>query len=160
MENLDHKKSFLKTEFVAILRKIKPDAQRLWGKMDVQQMVEHMSDSVRIANNRDPHELVTPEENVPKMQAFLMSEKPFRENTPNQLLPDEPVAHKNETMEDALQELQDEIDALFEEFDNAPPEKTVMNPFFGALNFDKWVQLLHKHAWHHLRQFGVEPTTH
>jgi hypothetical protein len=34
---------------------------------------------------------------------------------------------------------------------------TTRNPFFGDLNFAENVHLLHKHALHHLRQFGVVP---
>jgi hypothetical protein len=123
--------------------------------MNVQQMIEHMAYSFRIANGRDPHRLVTAEEIVPKMQAFLMSDKPFKENTPNSLLSEMPATAKYHTIDDSLKELQDEIDHFFTVFDSSPG-KTIMNPFFGALSFDMWVQLLHKHAWHHLKQFGVE----
>jgi hypothetical protein len=31
------------------------------------------------------------------------------------------------------------------------------NPFFGNLDYAEQVQLLHKHALHHLRQFGITP---
>ena len=154
MNNIDQKAHFLKEEYIPLLRTIKPDAERRWGKMNVQQMIEHMSDSVRIANGKDPHTLVTPEENVERMQAFLMSDKPFKENTPNRLLPDEPANHRNSAISEAIEELNTEIQDLFRVFEQ-DKQKTVMNPFFGALNFDMWVQLLHKHAWHHLNQFGV-----
>lgn len=153
--NIETKAKFLREEYVPLLSSLNQDAERRWGKMNVQQMIEHMADSVRIANGRDPHDLVTPEEHVQKMQAFLMSEKPFKENTPNKLLRDEPPPPRHNNIQASLQELQDEINHFFEVFQDNP-SKTQMNPFFGALNFDMWVQLLHKHAWHHLRQFGVE----
>ena len=34
------------------------------------------------------------------------------------------------------------------------PDLVTRNPFFGDLNFEQSVQLLYKHALHHLRQFG------
>ena len=156
MQNIEQKTRFLKEEYIPLLRSIKPDAERKWGKMNVQQMIEHMSDSVRIANGKDPHQLITPEENLERMQAFLMSDKPFKENTPNSLLPDEPATHRKESVAEAIEELNSEIEYLFKVFET-DKQKTIMNPFFGALNFEMWVQLLHKHASHHLRQFGVQP---
>jgi len=155
MQQIEQKKRFLKEEYVRLLRQLPADSARRWGKMNLQQMVEHMSASVRVANGRDPHQLVTPAENIPKMQAFLMSEKQFRENTSNVLMPEEPVPARQPDIAAALDELQEEIDELFSAFQDQE-DKTVTNPFFGNLNFNMWVQLLHKHAWHHLRQFGVE----
>lgn len=154
MENIEAKKNWLKSEYTKRLAELKPDAERLWGKMNVQQMIEHMSDYIRIANGRTPIEVITPEADLPKMQGFLMSEKPFRENTPNSLMPDTPVATRHNTQEAAIEELQGEIDHFFDTF-NKDKELKIANPFFGYLSFDMQVQLLHKHAWHHLRQFGM-----
>jgi hypothetical protein len=154
MENIEAKKHWLKSEYTQRLAQLKPDAERLWGKMNVQQMTEHMTDYVRIGSGRTVVPIITPEEHLPKAQAFLMSEKDFRENTPNSLLPDTPPSAKHTTQQAAIEELQSEVDYLFEAFSNDPELKEA-NPFFGYLNFDMSVQLLHKHAWHHLRQFGM-----
>ncbi len=89
-----------------------------------------------------------------KAQAFLMSDKPFKENTPNPLLPEVPPPVRNISMEEALKELETEIDFFFSVFKENNQQQT-LNPFFGSLNFEQNVQLLHKHALHHLRQFGV-----
>jgi hypothetical protein len=154
MENISEKAFFLRNEFVESLRNIDPATKPLWGKMNVAQMIEHMSYSLRQANGRDTYECVTPEENIPRMQAFLMSEKPFKENTPNQLLPDTPEPAKRETIESALDELAEEIEHFFKVYE-VDRDRTITNPFFGDLTYDMWVQLLHKHAWHHLKQFGI-----
>lgn len=155
MENIQQKADFLRNEFVKHLAAIDPATKGLWGKMNLAQTIEHMSYSFRQANGRDPYSIVTPEENLPRMQAFLESEKPFRENTPNQLLPDEPEPAKQPTIRAALNELEGEINHFFSVFENEPG-KIITNPFFGHLNYTQWVQLLHKHSLHHLRQFGVE----
>jgi len=154
MENLGTKATFLRNDLVKMLATIDPATKPLWGKMNPQQMVEHMSYAMRQASGKDPYTIVTAEEHLPKMQAFLMSEKPFRENTPNQLLPDEPAPAKHESMQDSLNDLQAEIDHFFHVY-GTDPQKTITNPFFGELNYDMQIQLLHKHAWHHLRQFGI-----
>ena len=83
-----------------------------------------------------------------------MTEKPFRENTPNKLLPDEPSPPKNANMNEAIAELQKEIDDFFSAYSANAGMRTV-NPFFGNLNWEEQVQLLHKHATHHAKQFGL-----
>lgn len=154
MENNGSKIEFLRSEYIPMLLQLDADAPRKWGKMNVQQMIEHMSDYVRIANGRTPMEVITPAENIDRMQAFLAGDRQMRENTPNALLPDEPPAVRHATKDAAIAELQSELDYFFEVFENEP-EKTLKNPFFGVLNFTLQVQLLYKHSTHHLRQFGV-----
>ena len=155
MENIEHKKKFLREEYIPLLRQLKPDTERRWGKMNVHQMIEHMSDYVRVSSGRNPLGIVTPEEHLPKYKEFMKSEKPFKENTPNSLLPDEPNPVKFEDINEATKELKEEIDYFFEAFEDNP-SLTTTHPFFGELNFEENVHLLHKHAMHHLRQFGVE----
>jgi hypothetical protein len=154
MENLADKADFLRRRFVPLLQTLDPQTPPRWGKMNVQQMIEHMSEYIAMASGKIPVQVVTPEENLAKMQGFLMSEKPFRENTPNTLMPDTPPPVKHATVAEAIHELQAEIDHFFQAFETDKEQK-IANPFFGELNYDMQVQLLHKHATHHLRQFGV-----
>ena len=154
MENIPQKANFLRNEYTKILAQLDADPPRKWGKMNAQQMIEHMTDSVRISSGKLAQETRTAEENIPKMQAFLESEKPFKENTPNVNMPDTPPPAKHATQQEAINELQNEIDHFFAVHEQEAGRKTA-NPFFGDLNFEQQVQLLHKHATHHLRQFGV-----
>jgi hypothetical protein len=155
MENLEQKADFLRNRYTSILTGLNADTPRKWGKMNVQQMIEHMSDYMRIANGRDAQPIVTAEDRLPRMQGFLASEKPFPENTPNVLMPDTPIPTKHATKQEAIKELQAEIDHFFAVHEQNPG-RTTPNPFFGTLDFDHQVQLLHKHATHHLRQFGLD----
>jgi len=149
------KVAFLKSAFVPLLKSIPPDTTPAWGKMTLQQMTEHFADAVRIASGKMADvPLFTPLEHVPKMQAFLQSEKPMRENVRNPLMPETPAPVRNPSMDAAALELQTEIDAFFEIF-SANEQFITRNPFFGDLDFDMNVHLLYKHAQHHLRQFGV-----
>ncbi len=154
MENIAQKARFLKHEYTKILAQLDANAPRKWGKMNVQQMIEHMSDYFRIANGKTPMETITPEEKLPRMQGFLASEKPFPENTPNQLMPDEPSPVRLASKEEAIKELQGEIDEFFSVHEKDKSRKTP-NPFFGTLDFEQQIQLLYKHGTHHLRQFGA-----
>ncbi|GAB4093128.1 hypothetical protein [Flaviaesturariibacter terrae] len=149
------KLQFLQDQFVPLLRQIPSDTLPHWGRMTLQQMTEHFADYVRIASGKTVvRDLVTPAERLPKMQEFLQSDAPFRENTPNPLLPEVPAPVRHKTIGEAFDELQEEIDELVRRF-QANPHLVTLNPFFGELNFQMNVQLLYKHALHHLRQFGV-----
>jgi hypothetical protein len=150
-----NKLEFLCTEFVPILSAIDATQKPLFGIMSFHQMIEHMSFSVRNANGKLVYTNNQPAEIVAKMKTFMMSDKPFKDNTPNPLLPDTPLAPKYATVQESLKELQQELDDFVLSFkDNEMQTRT--NPFFGDLNFDEWTHLLHKHALHHLRQFGFE----
>ena len=152
------KENFLRTKLVTCLQQLNPATPPRWGKMGVQQMIEHYSgDAVRNANGRlKIDKIITPPENLSRMREFMMSDKPFKENTQNPLMGEEPLPLRYKTVQAAIGALQQELIYFFEAFEKDPGFIT-RNPFFGDLNFEQSVQLLYKHALHHLRQFGVEP---
>ena len=154
------KENFLRTKLVPLLQRLDPSTSPKWGKMNVQQMIEHYgSDAVRNASGRLKIDtIITPPENLDRMREFMMSHKPFKENTKNPLMGEEPAPLVHKTVQGAIGALQLELIYFFEAFEKNPALIT-RNPFFGDLNFEQNVQLLYKHALHHLRQFGVEPVT-
>lgn len=154
MKSTEEKAAFLQQEFPELLRRLNPATPPLWGKMNVQQMIEHFSDALRIANGKDVYNAVLPPEQVEKMQQFLRSEKPFRENTRNPMLASEPQPERWPTVADAIGELEQEVNDLLDVY-GQDKEKLITNPLFGDLNYEDQLQLLYKHALHHLRQFGV-----
>ena len=72
------KLAFISTQLVPLLKKLPAAAPNKWGKMDAQQMVEHVSGFFRVSTNKLHFPLVTPEEQLPKFKAFLYSDKEFR----------------------------------------------------------------------------------
>ncbi len=149
------KASFLQNNFIRLLSSLLPTETGIWGVLNAQQMVEHFSDAFRIASGSKGNiKLLTPEEHVEKMQIFLRSSKPFRENTKNALMPDEPTAVKHRNMEDSISELDFEIGVFFNRF-KADEHLATLNPFFGWLKYEDNVLLLYKHALHHLVQFRL-----
>ncbi|RTL57363.1 MAG: DUF1569 domain-containing protein [Sphingobacteriales bacterium] len=150
----EQKLKFLQEDFIPLIKHLAPDAKGKWGKMDGQQMVEHVTDFFKFSTGKLQYPLVTPADLLPKYKAFLLSEKEFRENTKAPILPDEPFPHRNKVMHTAVAELETEVNDFFTSFkDDA--EKTALHPVFGDLNFEEWVQLHHKHVVHHLKQFGL-----
>jgi hypothetical protein len=148
------KEAFLKNNFISLLKKLKADDKGNWGVMDAQQMVEHFADAVKNASGKLILPVVNEGERLQKSRDFLMSENPFKENTENPLIPKEGIPHRQPDLQAAINKLQKELDYFFETFESNPGLKTG-NAFFGQLDYKMNVQLLHKHALHHLRQFGL-----
>jgi len=149
------KENFLRTKFVPLLQRMDPATPALWGKMNFQQMVEHFADVMMAASGKIKLQTVTPVEKLPAFKEFLLSEKPFKQNTKSPVLPPNPPALRRNTTQASIGKLQEELINFFEVFDKTPDLKTV-NPIFGELDFAENIQLLYKHALHHLNQFGIE----
>lgn len=150
-----NKLDFVLFEFPAKLKALDPQTKGMWGKMNVQQMIEHMIDSVKEANGKIPRTIVTAPERLQAMKDFIMSEKEFKPNTKNVLMGEEPLLVRHVSVSNAIAELESEL-INFEKHFTANPDSRITNAFFGDLNYDEWVQLLHKHSMHHLKQFGGE----
>jgi hypothetical protein len=149
------KENFIRTKLVPLLQKLRTDTTPLWGKMSVQQMIEHLTDVVMVASGKIKLPIITPPDRLPKLREFMLGDKPFKENTKSPVVSEEPAPVKKHTKEAAIGKLQEEIIYFFERFEKTPGLKTT-NPVFGELDFDMNIQLLYKHALHHLRQFGIK----
>ena len=150
----NEKLHFLKYDFVPLLEQLAPDTKPKWGVMNAQQMIEHFSTTLRYANGNIRLSLHTPEDILPKVRAFMLSEKPFRENTKNPMMGEAPEAIKYSSLQESVAELQEELNAFFTAFENDPLLVT-SNPIFGELTYEENIHLLYKHAQHHLKQFGL-----
>ncbi|MBC7826408.1 MAG: hypothetical protein H7122_01580 [Chitinophagaceae bacterium] len=146
--------NFLKNDFIFLLKHLAPDSRGTWGVMNGQQMVEHFVDVVKNANGKLKLPMVNEGEKLEKARAFMMSDKPFAENIKNPFISETPPAPRKATMQGAIEKLQQELNYFFEVFEK-DPALTTQNAFFGELDFAGNVHLLHKHATHHLRQFGL-----
>lgn len=149
------KDAFLHDTFFHVLRSVDPATSPLWGKMNLQQMVEHLSDAVRIANGKTRYEtFVTPEERLPLMLGFLQSDKEFKPETKSVMLGESPVPVRHSSLEEAVAELRTEMHD-FKVYFEQHPDARLRNPIFGDLDRVAWTQLLFKHFLHHLKQFGA-----
>lgn len=148
------KLNFLKTEFPKLLRTLNAEAKGEWGVLNAQQMVEHMAESISFASGKNNQLLHSPIEHVGKYKEFAMSDKEFKPNTKNVLMSDTPVPIRKKQMEDAIIQLELEIDDFIGYFEKNKGA-VLTNSFFGDLNFEEWVHLLHKHAVHHAKQFRL-----
>jgi len=152
------KLNFISTGLVPLLKTLAPDTKMKWGKMNAQQMVEHVAGFFKVSTNKLHFPLVTPEEQLPKFKEFLRSDKAFRENTKAPVLPEDPLPVQFASYEDAVNNLEQEIQDFLVQF-TSNPNLITRHPVFGDLNFEEWVLLHYKHVMHHAKQFGlIEPS--
>lgn len=152
---MDHQKlQFITKELIPLLRTLTSGGGMRWGKMNAQQMVEHLSGFFRVSTNKLHFPLVTPEEQLPKFKAFLKSDKEFKENTKAPVLPEGPLPVQFASLKDAIDDLEKEVHDFVTLFSNEPT-LTTQHPVFGDLDFEEWVLLHYKHVVHHLKQFGL-----
>ncbi len=150
----ERKLNFITNGLVPLLKNLPPGAMGKWGKMNGQQMVEHVSDFFKVSTGKINFPLVTPAEHLPKYKEFLLSEKEFRENTKAPVLPEEPFPVRCSSMKESVVELKKEIVDFISMFEKEPGLIT-QHPVFGNLNFEEWVLLHYKHVLHHAKQFGL-----
>jgi hypothetical protein len=150
------KEEFLKNDFIPLLEKLDADQKAQWGIMTAQQMVEHFADAVKNASGKLLLPILNEGEKLQKSREFLMSEIPFKENIDNPLIPKEGIPHRQPDLKAAIGKFEKELDHFFLVFEKNPALKTG-NAFFGQLDYNMNIQLLHKHAIHHLKQFGLKP---
>ena len=128
------KENFIRTKFISLLQKLKNDEPARWGKMNVQQMIEHFTDVMMVASGKIKLPIVTPADKLPRLREFMFSEKPFKENTKSPVLGEEPVPLKKHTKEAAIGKLQEELIYFFEAFEKDPGIKNYQ-PCFWRIGF-------------------------
>ena len=156
MTNIANKEQFVLQQAITLLKGANPETVAHWGKMNLTQTVEHLSDFFDVSSGKSTFPLVTPEDQLPKYKAFLLSDIPFKENTkaPASVVSETPAPVRSASYDEALQHLQHSIQ-LFEQYFRQAPDATTIHPVFGPLNYQEWIQLHTKHLYHHLKQFGL-----
>ena len=144
---------FLKHECVPLLQQLEPGQKGKWGKMDGQQMVEHLRDIFKLANGKIVLPLLnTDPEKLAKARVFMMSDALFQENTKVPVMPEEPRPNKYSSLEEAITKMEAELNDMFTVY-ATDPSILFMHPMFGELNYEQQLHYLDKHVRHHLRQF-------
>ncbi len=147
--------AFVDTEIqnvLAIMDQLDPNKKPLWGNLSAQGMIEHLTETLKIANGKKQFPYAIPEEKFEKMQAFLESDKPMAREIVVNFFPN-PVPLVHEEIELAIDDyLLEWID--FETYFDEEG-KTSPHPYYGPLNHEQWLKLHAKHLTHHFEQFGL-----
>lgn len=146
---------FLKEHLPVQLNRLHPQLQPLWGRMNVQQTIEHLSLTFLMATGQFKVKLTTPEEKLPLMKRVLLSDKEFPKEFQNPLLPKDPIPVSTADLNEAKEGLKQSIENFFLYF-KENPEAVTLNNVWGPLNYYEWMVMNYKHIKHHMAQFGVE----
>lgn len=142
------------SEIIQKLDTLTTDSQPIWGEMSAQRMVEHLTDTIKMASGKVKFPMVVPEDKIEKMLAFLDSDKPMARNIEVSFAKKSENL-RNEEIELAIDEfLLEWID--FEEHYSIDSNRTELHPYYGPLNYVQWCKLHAKHLAHHFAQFGIE----
>jgi len=138
------------------LSKLTVQSTPKWGTMSVQQMIEHLEYTYRIASGEiQDFEITTPEKILEKVHNTLYNFEQMPKNYDFPLATESKIKElKYENIEIAkakmLESRQDYLD-FFKEH----PEIKLKNTVFGEMNRYEWYLLERKHLNHHFKQFGV-----
>ncbi len=148
--------SFIEPNLEVILEKLgqlNSSQKPLWGEMNAQRMVEHLTDILRFSTGKDSFALLIGEDKIEKMHSLLESDTPMPKNFEAPFAGKD-VALRNEDLDLAIDEFVEEwID--FEENFESDSEKTIVHAYYGPLNFEQWKRVHAKHVTHHFQQFGL-----
>jgi len=149
MKNLFDKKDA--DEILRRLDNLGPSSQRLWGKMEVGQMLAHCRKTLEMAAG----DKILPRVLIGKLigRFFVKSfsnEKPLGKNGPTDKTLKITDSRNFEVEKQKLVE-------YIEKFQTGGEDKCTRHPhpFFGKLTPTEWSIGMYKHLDHHLRQFGV-----
>jgi hypothetical protein len=135
------------------VEKLTVNSQRLWGKMNVGQMLAHCNVSMETAMGKHFIKRIFIGRIIGTlMKRKVLNEKPFGKNSPT----DKTYIFTDKDKLDFEKEkskLKQSIILFFEA--GAAKCTTYPHPFFGKFTAEQWAILQWKHLDHHLRQFGL-----
>lgn len=141
-------------QFLVKLKNLKPEMQPQWGKMTTQHMVEHLIMTMHMSNGKEHFKCFSPQERLPALKRFLMSEKPLPRNYISPVVgPDNPPLQYS-NLEETKKVLESEIKDYYKFFELNPDAKPT-NVTFGELDKEEWDQFHKKHFTHHFTQFNL-----
>lgn len=139
-------------EIISRINKLTPESTREWGKMNVTQMLAHLSQAFRTASG----ELRLKPVLIGKIfgswakKKYILSDGELSKNSPT----DKSFIIKGEPDFETEKKT---LIALIKKFSEGGINGVSddAHPFFGKLTPNEWDRLMYKHIDHHLRQFGV-----
>ena len=134
------------------LANLRPDNQRLWGKMDVAQALAHCTAAFDIAEGK----LVAPRIWIGRIFGAIAKQAVIHKQSPiprNSKAPQSVVVADERIFATERDRLRERIG----HFATVGPAICSKHPhfFFGKLTPEEWSSLMYQHLDHHLRQFGA-----
>jgi uncharacterized protein DUF1569 len=134
------------------IAQLRPNSERLWGKMNLAQALAHCAAGLEwaVGDTMPPRMLLGRIIGQMVKPMVVGNDEPMRRNSPTA---------KDLVVQDErnLRTEQDRLCGLIDRFAAAGPEGCTKHPhsFFGRMTPQEWATLMYKHLDHHLRQFGA-----
>jgi hypothetical protein len=139
-------------EVKARIARLRPESERLWGKMSLAQTMAHCAAGMEMAmgDRLPPRLLIGRILGVIVKPLALKDDGPMKRNSPTS--PDLVISDERDFVPERQRLL-----VLVDRFVTAGPAGCTAHPhsFFGRLEPQEWAILMYKHLDHHLRQFGA-----
>ncbi len=133
------------------INQIQADTPALWGKMNATQMLDHCSETMKVARGeKELKRIFLSYVMGSMMKKSFYNDKPIPKNGPTHK---DFIITTTSDFEKAKQELIDHLTA----FQEGGMDKCTDAPhsFFGTITKEQWGLGMYKHLDHHLQQFGV-----
>lgn len=131
------------------LGRLRPDTQRLWGKMDAPRMIAHLTDQMRHTLGDVRATPVSRFRRIPAVRWLAIYVLPWPKGIPG---PAEAFVTQPEAWETDLAAL---CGLVLRFPDHFSRRQFGEHPFFGNMSPEMWGDFCYRHFEHHLRQFGV-----
>jgi hypothetical protein len=133
--------------------KLTPEDRRRWGKMQVGQMVCHLTDAFRHAlNEKDASPATGPLRRSMVKWLALKSPTKWPKGVPTR--PEMKQGDGGGTPPTEFDNDRAMLLAMVDQFCQAPPGQECSHPIFGKLTTEEWMRWGWLHTDHHLRQFS------
>ena len=134
---------------LARLEHVTADSRPRWGRMNVEQMLTHLVEAMRMANGEfptRPKKMVT---RLPVLRELFVYWLPWPKGAPG---PRELFPASSRAVDESKVELVRLVNLLGE---RGAQKEWPDHPVFGKLSSRGWARLGWRHMDHHLRQFGA-----
>ncbi|MFT6870855.1 MAG: hydroxymethylglutaryl-CoA reductase [Polaribacter sp.] len=146
---------FLNFDVIKVkLDTLNENSKPIFGSMNAQQMIEHLSAVTQIANGNWNVDVYVSDEKTARRKPFLNTENELQTGFKASFLSDEPIGLNFSSIHLAIDDLLHQLE-LFVKVFTEDTHKTVVHPFFGELDFKAWKKFQVKHFTHHFKQFGL-----
>ena len=136
------------TKLSSLTRESKP----VFGKMNGQQVIEHLSLLMQISNGKIDADYFVSDEKTARRKPFLDSERELHIGFRASILSDDPNKEKFDSIQGAIKDLVIQIQDFEKHFKKSKLEN---HPFFGELDYEYWKKFHVKHFTHHFKQFNL-----
>lgn len=134
------------------LAQLRPDSERLWGRMSAAQMLAHCAVSMgcAVGDQQQPRQLIGRLLGRFMKSRSILSDDPMPRNVPT-------TKWEAVTDERDFEAERRRLRGLIDRFAAGGPEGCTTHPhsFFGPLTPVEWARWMYKHLDHHMRQFQV-----